>query len=532
MKKLHLFALLATAIVLPVLADEPAQAPEDPAPEAADENLMEVDANPLFELFYKVDDLLQAEKKDEATDLILSALEDPQYARQKSELSRTIVRFLVFTEQRQKAEDFFLELVRTDPDAARGAFDYLVASFEGGEDRDASLAWGAKLLDQPLTDDLRLVALRWYLSSLLTQDREEDFFAALPRSESLTPESACALAEDLCRWAYHNGRYDFVLRLVETLGKGPFAKEPAMGQTLASQALLARAGKGDWDAVREEFPKVLDILDQRSLQMTLNTLFGRARETKRDDILEALSDQVLRSERCRAFAGVRNTAAREWVAVGARRDAASVPDRIAALRALDVPAATLYLCISRHFFDSLDDQPVVRRYVEEMDAIRPFLDDESRRNSLDSLLMDATFLIGDYERTLAIIDAGISDHDEKWHDMTRTKVKAHMAQRAGKVDEAVALFRKFVDYVVESGENAPDPSTGVVYTPEMLQGVNARRIAGIYAEAGRADEAAKAYAEAREHYQKALAIAKGTETEKGLGEETVQAIEKALSELP
>ena len=108
MKKLHLFALLATAIVLPVLADEPAQAPEDPAPEAADENLMEVDANPLFELFYKVDDLLQAEKKDEATDLILSALEDPQYARQKSELSRTIVRFLVFTEQRQKAEDFFL----------------------------------------------------------------------------------------------------------------------------------------------------------------------------------------------------------------------------------------------------------------------------------------------------------------------------------------------------------------------------------------------------------------------------------------
>ena len=102
----------------------------------------------------------------------------------------------------------------------------------------------------------------------------------------------------------------------------------------------------------------------------------------------------------------------------------------------------------------------------------------------------------------------------------------------GDIDEAVKGFRAFMALVAKTTDTQPDPTNGVVYSPDMIQGFNAKRIGDIYKKAGRDAEAAAAYAEARAFYEKALPAAKGNDNDKGLGEETVQYIENELKSLP
>lgn len=529
MKAPLLLSLLVLASAAVVRADDPEPVEIDPA---AEEILQEAEPDPLYDLFCQVDDLLTAEKKDEATAMILGAMEDAKYAKQKARLATVIVRYLLFTEQVDKAKEFFLETVRTEPELARPGFEIIYSNYLNSGDAESAIAWARELLEQPLEDDMRQTATGWYLVGLLAGGKEDDFFAELPRLDKLPSEAACAIADEICRHAYHNEKYAVLLRAIDAFGKAPYGGEDSLRQTAVSYALLAKAGTDDWDGVKADLPAALETLPERNLQTMLSNLFGIARRRQADAVTDAIADAVLHSEACKGFAGVRNTAAREWVAAGVKADKASLPDRVAALRALGIAPQTVLSNISRHFYDVMDDVGIVRKLIAELDAVRPLLDDDSRRNSVDSLLLDAAFIVEDYERVLAIIEAGIPDRDEDWHNMTRTKIKGHIALQKGDVDEAVKQFRAFMDIVAKSTENTPDPSSNVVYTPSMILGINARRIGDIYKDAGRADEAAKAFAEARGYYEKALGIAKGTETEKGLGDETVKAIEQALSELP
>lgn len=521
-------ALVLAAATAPAFADDPAPVDIDPA---AEEILEEAEPNPLYDLFYKVDDLLAAEKKDEATKLILDAMGDAQYAKYKADLATVCVRFLLFTEQTDKAKEFFLETIRTEPEVARPGFELIYSYYIQSEDSAAAVEWAKNLLDQPLPADMRQQATSWLLTGVLASGDEDAFFAELARLDKMEPADACAVAESLCRFTYHRDQFDVLLREIGVFAKAPYGQEASLQQTARSYSLLAKAGKGDWDGVKADFPGTLAALEERPLQTMLNYLFARARQQKATGVADTLADTVLHADACKAFSGVRNIAAREWVAAGVLLDKAVLPERAAALRALGIPAANVFSCISRHFYDVLDDKAILAGLIKEMDAVRPLLDDDARRNALDSLMLDASFVTEDYERALAIINAGVPDRDEAWHTLTRTKVGAHLALQKGDVDGAVKQFREFMKLIGESTEVTPDPTSGIVYTPEMIQGVNAKRIAEIFEKAGRAKEAADARAEAKGYYEKALVRAKGTETEKPLGDETVAAIEEALKGL-
>ena len=529
MKAPLLLSILVLAAV-PVLADDPQ--PVEVAQPDAEEALVEAEPDVLFDLFYAVDDLLTADKKDEATKLILDAMEDPKYAKQKTRLATVIVRFLLFTEQPDEAKKFFLETIRTEPELARPGFEIIYSNYLNSGDSESAIAWARELLEQPLPDDMRQTATGWLLIGLLSGNQEDALFEELARLDKLPPESACVIADDLCRYTYQNEKYGVLLREIEAFSKAPYGNQESLLQTMTAYALLAKAGTGDWAGVKAGLPDALKSLQERNLQTMLSNLFAIARRNQDSDTIESIADTVLHAEACRGYNGIRNTAAREWVAVGVKRDKTCLPERIAAIRALGIAPQTVLSNISRHFYDVLDDATTIRKLIGELDAVRPLLDDDSRRNSVDSLLLDAAFIVEDYKRVLSIIEAGIPDRDEAWHNMTRTKVKAHIALQDGDIDEAVKQFRAFMDIIATSTETTPDPSSNVVYTPKMILGFNARRIGDIYAKAGRKAEADKSYAEARGYYEEALVTAKGSETEKGLGEETVQAIEKALSELP
>ena len=517
--------LVAFMTAMPVICSA-----EDAPPQ--DEALVEADVNPLYDLFYKVDDLLTAEKKDEATAMILGAMDDPLYAKHRTDLATVIQRFLLFTEQDAKAREVFLETVRTEPETARPGFEFIYNYYLSNGRKDDALAWARELLEQPLPDDMASHAATWVLKGLFDADDMDGFFAELPRLDSFKPEDACAIASELCRNAYYGEKFDFLTKLIDAFRAAPYGKEPALEKATSMYALLALAAQRDWDGVEAGFDGALSSLDERDVRFVLTRLFDAARTQNAPAIAEKFARKALSSEAVKGYAGVRSVAAREWVSQGVAANPACLPDRAAELRALDLPADVVFSTISRHFYTTLDDIPTVRRIIEELDILRPLLSDDSRRNSLDTLMLDAAFVTEQFERALAIIDNGVPDRDEEWHAMTRSKIKAHIALQKDDIEEAVKNFRAFMNSIAKSTETNTDPMTGIVYSPDSIVGFNAKRIGDIYTKAGRTEEAAAAYAEARASFQKAYEEAKAEGEAKGYGPETISYLEKSLSELP
>lgn len=513
-------------------------AEEDPVVDEApvEEEYVEAEPNPLFDLFYKVDDLLTAGDTEAATDMIIGALDDAQYAKYRTDLATVVQRFLLYTKQDTKARELFLETVRTEPETARPGFELIYSYYRNMDDPASALAWARELLEQPLPDDMKRQATGWLLNGLLDAGDEDGFFAELPRLNDYEPDQACAVASEMCKSAYNREKYDLLAREIAAFREAPYGKEPAMERTILLYDKLTKAAQGDWSGVESDFAQVLSTLDETDLRFLLRRVLSTARQQSHADVADRLAESVLRSEACKGYDNLRSIAAREWVSLGVESDPASLPDRAAALRALGLPANVVLSTISRHFYTILDNLPIVRRIIVEFDELRPLLEDDSRRNSLDSLMLDAAFVTEDYARALKVVEEGIPDRDETWHAMTRTKLGAHIALQKGDVDEAVRNFRAFMDIVAQSTETTTDPTSNVIHTPESILGFNAKRIGDIYSGAGRAEEAAKAYAEARDYYVKALARAKGESgiegEEKGLGEETIEYIQKEMSAIP
>lgn len=519
---LLLAPLFLIPMVLPTMADE--QDVDQP-------ELVDVEPNPLYELFFKVDDLLTNGDKEAATEMIVGALDDVQYAKQKGDLARVVQNFLLFTEQVDKAREVFLETIRTEPENARPGFETIYSYYTNKGDTENATAWARELLEQPLLPEMKQKAAGWLLNGLLLLDDEAGFFQELPILDSFEPATACGVAQELCRSAYNREQYDLLSRQLAAFAAAPYGKEPELVHVATLYGLLSKGAQGDWAGVEADFDNALKTLEERDLRNALMRLFSAAKQQNHADVAERLAAKVLHSDVCREYTGVRSTAAREWVSDGIARDKTLLPDRVAELRDLGLPANTVLSTISRHFYDVLEDIPTIRRMIGELDAVRPLLEDDAHRNTVDSLLLDASFVTDDFERALAILEAGVPDRDEEWHTLTKTKIRAHIALQKGDIDEAVKGFRAFMDIVSKTTDTQPDPTSGVVYSPTMIQGFNAKRIGDIYTKAGRATEAAEAYAEARGFYEKALEEAKGTDEDKGLGAETVQFIESELESL-
>ncbi len=525
MKKIPLYLLLALLAAVTF----PASAADAEEPDAADALLEETEPNPLYALFYKVDDLLSQEKKDEATELILAGLDNPEYAKQKTELFTVVIRFLLYTEQTDKAKSIFLETIRTKPEMAEPGFDLIYGMLHGA-DPEAALAWARELLEQPLTPAMRQTATSWIFDNLLEKDPAL-VLDELKLLDPLSSEDACAVANRLCAATYRKSLPDVLDKLLASFGSGRLAGEASMKQTLASYTFLGKALANDWDAAQALLPALLKDLPERPLQMTLSLYFTRARRENAVAALEASSDAVYRAPECKDYKAIRGMAAREWVYAGFAADHNTLPQRVAFLRESGLPASQIFSNINRHFYDVMEEKNVLAGLLDEMEALSPLVDDEGTKNGLVSLMLDASFLVEDYERALALLEKGVPDKDEEWHAMAKAKVGAHIAQKKGDIDGAVARYREFMKYMAAKKENTPDPTTNVTHTPEMIQGLNARRIGDIYKEAGRADDAAKAYAEAKSFYEAALVKAQGSEEEKGLGEETVAYIKEQLKDL-
>jgi tetratricopeptide (TPR) repeat protein len=129
---------------------------------------------------------------------------------------------------------------------------------------------------------------------------------------------------------------------------------------------------------------------------------------------------------------------------------------------------------------------------------------DAEKASLRGMIMDSCFRLEDYERTLRLLDQGVPGQDEQWHKMMINKVKAHLALKEGRKQEAVDRFRAFMEYIRTQAMDQTDPVTGNRITKEEILGLNAKRIGDILASMGQDEDARAMYKSARESYQAAL----------------------------
>lgn len=265
-------------------------------------------------------------------------------------------------------------------------------------------------------------------------------------------------------------------------------------------ALLVREGRID-DALRL-FRAEVPVIPDGNLIAGMNLLSGHL-----PDKGDALSEEIMSS--CVLRGGVREAAARHWIRmVRDRKDVPGMGARLISLR--DKGFAEGFIAnqmdgIYSEFLGAGDAKAMAPVYGM-FDAMMKESKDLNFKKRAAGYLLDMGFFLEKYAESLALVESDLFKDDERvMTGVLAAKIKAHLALQQGRVDEAVQHFREFMGLISKQMvEREMDPLDGTWVTGDMVMGLNSRRIGDILAKAGRAEEAARAYGEARAHYEKAL----------------------------
>lgn len=489
---------------------------------------VEVSENDLQELYVRVSQTFDKGLTNEATQIFFNALADEKYASAQSPIFCNLIRYLLATDQLPLAQETFLKRLRTAPDDAIPAQDYIYGYLLDMGRHQEALEWAKALVQQDIPPTFRLAATGWLANGQLTggdaAGSVETLSGALrdfPAADSV--RLATALAQSALSGPLKNLTY--VESILEAIEKSP-AKDSSEGRSAVwTLTLRLRAVRSQWDEIVSSLPSAKGLVSDVDLMRSLNFAYRLGVSSQAFAGIEAISSAIVHDAAFAGFTSSRTVSARQWVdcgLVGPNGGPAVVTERLNGLLTDGYAPTLVYTFFAQHFYDLIGTQDVLRETVALARRLRPLLSEPADLGHLAALEMDGNFLLGDWDGTLAILEAGLPDHDAAWHQMSITKVKAHKALDAGHLDEAAALFRAFIGMLPD--EEQPDPTTGVVYTREMLAGMNEKRIGDFYAKGGDAEKSAAAYEAARKWYADAAAKDK-------LGAATAERIEQLTKEL-
>lgn len=283
---------------------------------------------------------------------------------------------------------------------------------------------------------------------------------------------------------------------------------------LTAQFSLAQEVSPDLPACGPEFDNPAEAyLSKSAADCTDDDLAGvlafavsKARTKDAFEAVDRMSMTILNGNK-------ENSKARNAAASGSLRmlrlsgKTTEIPARFERVAAAGLPAINFFNLYCENFYPVilLENHELSGQMMLAGEKLEPKLANPDDKKQLALLLMDGTFTVGDYERSLQIIDANPQYWEKGWLDSTRGKIGAHLALQKKQYREAIAGFRQYMDYVAKNNTAARNPVTGQVYTKEMILGFNALRIGKIQADDLKDAEAArKSYDEAEGYFKTAL----------------------------
>jgi hypothetical protein len=263
------------------------------------------------------------------------------------------------------------------------------------------------------------------------------------------------------------------------------------------------------EAAWNHFVALADVIGDNEYSRRIPAVLNVAKRLERQKLVQRVVDAAYQSGD--QFPVTRDVAA-AW-AVGEAADSGKVGVLLAATgAALDSGAAVarFYHVFARGLYAMIqtatpDERIAMGELLRRLSEV-PGLT-EALLGMIASARLDVAFFAGDFKAALVLIEAGVPGFDEAWHEEHRDKVSAHIAQQEGRLEDAVALYRKHIARVSAWANPMINPENNRHMTKEVVIAFNEKRIGDIWsAVPGREAEAAAAYASAREWYGKGLEL--------------------------
>lgn len=437
----------------------------------------------------------------------LAELKDPG---DRNRLFAFSLSFLLNQNQIEIAQERYLKALASPDDLflARNTLGFIVDYLSQKPDGSSNvLAWCDRLEKAGLPENMKAPVLQNRLASLLALNAFTEGLNLIEnRGWALPDEAVNAMCARFITAALAAGRADDVsaaIALLEGKGRGR-----------SGMALLAASGRIDLLMARRQFLPAAEylfaqtaIFDDRTSAGILDKLAQAATAAGTPEAIDPIAEKALAVIPVRPDTRAR---AAQWWLLRAR-DGGSLDqavDRLQKLDGMGLPPSVLVggvNLVSQLVLVPSTPPAAVKRVLEFVGALKPRITEEPEKALLAGIQLDGGFKLEDYTFLIAVLEAGVPGHDKAWDNTMINKIKAHQALKEGKTDEAVKRFRAFMDSIAaQEDQGHRDPVTDERVTKPMILGYNARRIGDILAAAGRAPEAAKAYAEAKGYYTEAL----------------------------
>jgi len=374
-----------------------------------------------------------------------------------------------------------------------------------------SIAWCRTLLTAGIPrDTMRGTVCSWMLNAAMALQDETTMNEAVSQLfVRLKPEEGAEVAATTMETLFNAARtnqVDQLVALIERRTPLPPAYRPVV---LTAQVRLSLA-RGDWTALPKQMRQAIVALDDKPLCDLLRLVSDTLRKGKRLQLLDGCYEEVLFKTATKKESV--KLAASLWIENIAALDKFQMPERFQAMIAAQVDPA-LVVSLYCRFFYSLITSPsmtqqeykaVVQMSDLGMRLLETLKPDNSYADSLKLILLDCSFLTENFDRAFKLLETGVPGRDAAWVKSLVDKLKAHQALKQGRPLDAIAHFRAFMEHVRTSPEGETcDPSSGTLYTREMVLGRNAKRIADIYDMIPDAKAAKEARAEAKAYFMQA-----------------------------
>ncbi len=369
------------------------------------------------------------------------------------------------------------------------------------------LAWCDRLEQTGLPDDMKTAVLQNRLSAQLALGLYDDALDLVKsRGWSLSDDVARTMCAHYIQTALGAGRFEDAVKAIELL--------EGEGANRAGMAALAVASRIDLALAQGQFKPAADLLfgkadtfDDSTSANILDKIVRAALGAGKSADVDSIVEQTLTAMADRP--GTRAHAARWWL-IRARDtgDLDLAVDRLEKLNAMELPPGVLASginAVSQMVLEPATSTGAVTRLLDFIAGLKPRITEETDTSILAGVQLDGSFRTEDYAGLVKVLESGVPGHDAVWHDTMINKVKAHLALKEGRTDEAVERFRGFMASIAaQKDEGYRDPVTDERVTKPMILGYNARRIGDILTAANRPADAAKAYEEAKDYYREAL----------------------------
>ena len=127
--------------------------------------------------------------------------------------------------------------------------------------------------------------------------------------------------------------------------------------------------------------------------------------------------------------------------------------------------------------------------------------------SLRERMLDAHFLVNDFDGAVAILEKGLPGRSANWSKAAIAKIRAHQAEEKKDDAEALRQFAAFGEAMAAEPDNGVpecDPTTGIAYCRAWVLAKNAWRCSEYSKKLGKSDDAAAFLAKAKALYERAV----------------------------